>query len=123
MSLIRTALAATALLALPAAPTQAAFGSACPISGCVFDPAETSVFDFDYTIPADGKLYRWAIDFTSADPFATVTLSAPTQTEIFYRIRAGAGFDELYDGNAPPYLHPHHHPRPLDMARPRPKGL
>lgn len=101
MSLIRTALAATALLALPSAPAAAAFGPACPLSGCVFDPAETPYFDFDYTIPADGKLYRWAIDFTAADPLATVSLSTPTQTEIFYTIRAGAGFDELYDGNAP----------------------
>ena len=53
-------------------------------------------------MPPDGRLYRWTIDYRSADPLASISLAGPNETEIITLIRTATGFANGYDGN-PPY--------------------
>lgn len=38
-------------------------------------------FDFDYTVPPDGRAYLWSFSFTSADPAAWIFLDPPSQLD------------------------------------------
>jgi hypothetical protein len=89
--------------------TTARFGAALLASGipvaasasfecdtCVFDPTEQDRIDYDYTVPSDGRTYRWTIMSTSSDPTATIRLAEPNQTEVLYDYRDGSF---IYDGS------------------------
>lgn len=100
----RAALSLAAVFLAAATPAAAAFVGPCGLATCTLDPADSPYgdgsFDFDYTVPADGRTYRWTI---TTDPLATITLAEPNQTEIITTIRTGTGFDTGYDGN-PAYV-------------------
>lgn len=88
--------AAAAACAFTAVPASAAFGGFCGES-CILDPAESpdgdGSFDFDYTVPDDGRPRLWIIDFTTVDPAAplpVITLDEPNQiTELLFVRTAG----------------------------------
>ncbi len=107
MSRISAAVFALLGAALVAAPAQAVFVGPCGLATCLLDPVDGDFgygqFNFDYTVPPDGRTYRWLITFTSADPLATIFLDQPTQTEIHTTFRSSGGLDYGYDSH-PSYL-------------------
>lgn len=95
------ALAAAVLAIALATPATAAF-SLCGTRVCLFDLVEGRVAGdgnilFDYTVPPDGQAYLWSIDFTSADPLASISLQPPTQADTNTLFRDGS---YIFAGNA-----------------------
>ena len=64
---------------------------------CTFHPEEFSGVDFfplDYSVPPDGRTYRWDIAYQSEDPLAHVTLDDPNQVEVYFERSLGDGVTE-----------------------------
>jgi len=97
------AIAGVVLLGLPAAARAEdpyAFNSmyGCIAHVCDVDPADGPNFFNDYTVPSDGRHYRW--DFIFDDPNATLFLAPPNQVESFFLRAAGDGtFDFIFNPN------------------------
>ena len=85
------------LIALMMPYSAAADITQCTQVACIYDPL-LSPFDEDYTVPTDGKLYRWDFRFTSLDPNATISLDSPTQldSDLVYFLGAG-NFQEVFN--------------------------
>jgi hypothetical protein len=90
------ALAAAAAILAPAAATAAPWVLDCP-TGCLLTPDEAApftVFNDDYTVPADGLTHLWTFRLVSDDPDATVRLGDPN--EVFtIRHFGGGGTDDV----------------------------
>ena len=93
---LATAARLGAALFLTGMPVAAAASFDC--TQCVFDPTVQKYYDYDYTVPPDGRTYRWTIALAGSDPAATISLSGPNQTDLFYDYRDG---NQVYDGNPP----------------------
>ncbi|MEO8723298.1 MAG: PEPxxWA-CTERM sorting domain-containing protein [Sphingobium sp.] len=81
-------MAALVCLLTPAAGHAALIGT--------FDPIENSTIDYDYTVPTNGKTYRWIFNVFSADPNASVYLTPPTQVEGFLISPTAADFNYTF---------------------------
>lgn len=55
----------------------------------VVDPVQDPSIFLDYTVPADGKTYRWDFFLQSEDPDATISLKAPNEVFGVGKIVAG----------------------------------
>ncbi len=49
------------------------------------------IWFFDYTVPADGRPYRWDFSFTSTDPNATLFLDPPNQVDSIAEYETASG--------------------------------
>jgi len=88
-------------LALAAAASSA---SALTLNSCAAGCMTSGgiLFDLDYTVPADGKVYRW--DLWTSDPSVTALLYSPNQVDGFNFISNGDGTSHLdLNGFAPPF--------------------
>jgi len=94
------------------AQAQTAPFSGCGKAGCAFtyepDPDHSygndTPFDFDYTVPTDGRLHLWTFRFTSADPNASLALQSPSQLDAITTTRTADGPEDSFDSNGPPFL-------------------
>lgn len=60
---------------------------------CVIDTGD--YLEADYTVPSDGKTYRWDIFYETDDPAGYVTLDAPSQVEAFLLRSLGGGATQI----------------------------
>ena len=84
---LRTMLAAAALLAVGSsaeATTLTSCAGGCRVDGGL-------LFNVDYTVPADGRTYRWDLWTDSLDPAVTVGISAPNEVFTDGRVANGDG--------------------------------
>lgn len=86
-----------ALLAAAPAAAIGGIGLSCGSDTCTI-PGNDAL-EVNYTIPPDGRTWRWTFTYSDAAPGAIVRLSDPNQTDVNLTIRTADGFDYLYVPN------------------------